>query len=1498
MFYPVPVSLSLMVKSFVVLLLSLPSFSVWAFYGSLQKLSSPVFNGLVFAVLIVMLGLTISVIVLKLRLNARERAVLESNQRRQQVQEQMDRSASGIVQLDHSGTILYANSMAAYFFEKKIEQLIGTPFVDVCPEGIADDITQALERVKEVHIHCQLGHYHHHARMRITPQKKPIGDVATSVAIDDIHGYQQKIDQQNALNLDRQQAIEHADIGFCSINFDEEMLTVNAALSGLLGLASQRELSLESFSQFIDSDDQPKWQSFIQQLSEGQPQTFKGKLEVKKQLIPVKIDGQPHSTKGDEEISAATLIVTNLSRVEELRQQAELYQKQVKTIMGVSPLPVYLFNAKKHIIDCNQAFASMFGVPVNLLKNKAIDQIDAFDDDFKALHGGHGSIGTRKKSACINVGGGKQLEINLHLLSYKVGNEHADTVAIIEDLTPIQHMQQQVASGLQAISSLIERSPLGIAIFNDEDRILSVNPTLTGLLGKDRQALEKQTFYQLFNNPEQAGKAARLLHQTGHLNDFSASLIGAGEQAFSTRLDVTKLEGNETKYVCWITDSRKQQYLSDQLERLIRYSNMPVAILTSEGFTKLNPAACAFFDVKSEEELAGLSPASRKLNQTEQSAEKMAGHLARLQKERQVIEFSWVHQHKGEPLPCEVTLVPLFYQQDHTATLCMWTDLRALERANEARLEAVNLRQAAEREIAEKQQLLQNSQDLLASRARSLQNTQEKLQAAESDLAAKMDTIKGLQQAHEDISDHLKSVQDDYARNLELLTQSQKANAELEAQLEESSDKVNRLQKQRNQIADALQHSERSHKQAQEKLALSEQATQRLKEEQSKQQASLEASQAQISSLKQSIENKDKQLRDVSGQINNLQSQLVSSGQASEKLRERLANQRKASEVAEQKRRELELTCQAVQAELANKTSYTEHLQHEMKMLEQMSQQQKGDMEKQTQQLERELAAKQQQLDDTAQQLNQAKQQSEHEKQQRAEREAELNQLKSELQEVEKRHAEQQQKIAETDQKWQQQQAALQDELKAKQEKLQQVTEQLNSTQQQTDEERAQQAALVEKLEAELREVELRAAAQVDKIAQSDQQRQAEQQALAEELAAKRAQLDATQQQLDEHQRQVEAEKLARKAQQDKLAQLKQEMADVESRASKQREMMEGSDEQWRQHHAEIEKQKQQLQQALEQAEAQNQEMQSTLAAKLEALKGAESTVSKTQSDEQKLQKELAAAKEQAEALQAKLTRQEDQEKQLKQQVSEQQNSLQQREESIQALQQEQQRLTEALRKVKEEYEHSQSSLNDQNSSQQQLSEQLKELETELKNSKQQLNDKESALKDAQQLIASHASKLAEQEHALIDAQKEELKQASGQQSGNTPQPVPEFAELPMPDEPEVWFELLPYLQNQRGITSLATALQQLIESLQSSISDMDKALQEDSERDIQLSARKLIAVLETIPSVPLNDMAKKLAYFCENRFIDNISIGWPAYKGQLMSTLRVIYSHLHGQQE
>jgi epidermal growth factor receptor substrate 15 len=1486
---------SLLTKLFAIQMLALLSSPVWAFSKPLQSLSTPILNMIVIVILALLLGLVISLFVFKQKIRTKEEALLDLAAQNQLAKEKTDRFIGAVVHLDELGNVIYANQMAAYFLVKKIDDMLGKSFVQLCPKSIHQQVNRALEQTTEQKIQCLLGKRQRDVKIRIAPQKQLIGELATFVTIEDVQSYQQQIDEQQAIDQHSESALIHAHVALAKFDFTKQTIGLNPPLCKLLSHDSGDTVTLEIFRTFIEQSQHAKWQYTVKQLVEGRSVDLISQLSIKDRLIPVKIVAHPYIARGQKKPESAILVFDSLLKLEQLEQQSGLYQRQLKSVMAASPLPIYFMNADQQIVNCNQAFCVFFKIEINLIKGKRIDDIECFDDALKAQHTNANDVGTRRQSIATKVGD-QQMEINLYFLSYQNDGKHAGSVAIIEDLTAIKLMKREVMSQTEKIHDLIEHSPLGIAIFDHEDKLTGVNAALTNLLDQDKPALEKQTFYHLFKNPEQSGMAARLLHQKGHIDNFEAELVCADDNTLATRIDVSKLAGSERQYVCWVTDSRQQQFLSYQLNQLISYSHMPVGLIGENGFTQLNPAACALFDAKSEDELMGLSPASETLNADQENTDKMATYLARVQADKKALSISWSHQLNGKVLPCEITLVPLFERDKFISTLCMWVDLRAIEKANGARLEAVNLRQAAEREIAEKRQLLQSSQDLLASGARSLQDTQERLQKAENDLAAKMNTIVDLQQAHEDISDHLLCLQDDYARNRELLAKSQENNGELEVQLEDSSDKANRLQKQRNEIADALQYSDHKHKKAQEQLALSVQNTHRLKEEQAQQQGSLEALLDKISSMKNSIDSKDKQISDVSGQINSLQSQLNSSAQTSEKLYQQLMNQRKASELAEQKRRKLELTCQAAQSELGNKSSHIEHLQHEMNMLEQMSQQQKGDIEQQTQQLEQELKAKQQQLDATEDALSEARQLSEQEKQQSALREAEVAKLQQELQDVEQRSIEQQQKIIETDAKWHPQQVALQEELKAKQEELQSTTAQLSNTRQQTAEQKAQHATLIETLQAELNDVQQRAVAQDEKITQRDQQWQEKQQALAEELAAKKSQLDATQKQLSAHQQQVEAEKLAHKVQQDKLVQLKQEMANVGSRSIKQREMMDGNDEQWRQHHAEIEKQKQQLQEALEKAETQNTAMQSTLASKLEALLSAESTVSKTQSDEQKLQQQLNAAKEQADALEAKLAQYEEQEKRLKQQVVEQQQSLQKREDNIESLQQEQQRLTEALRCVKEQYAPSKASIGDQNTSQQQLSAQLNALEAELQDSQSQLNDKESALQEAQKQIAGSADKLAAQEQALIDAQKQELRQVNEQQPTVKQEQVPEFALLTMPTDPTIWFDLLPYLQHCQSVTSLASTLQNLMNELQQQIEALDTAVNGNNSRDIQLWAHKLISVLEGIPSAPLSDMANRLQVSCENRMIDNIAIFWPSAKHNLLLTLRVIYSHLHAE--
>jgi hypothetical protein len=57
--------------------------------------------------------------------------------------------------------------------------------------------------------------------------------------------------------------------------------------------------------------------------------------------------------------------------------------------------------------------------------------------------------------------------------------------------------------------------------------------------------------------------------------------------------------------------------------------------------------------------------------------------------------------------------------------------------------------------------------------------------------------------------------------------------------------------------------------------------------------------------------------------------------------------------------------------------------------------------------------------------------------------------------------------------------------------------------------------------------------------------------------------------------------------------------------------------------------------------------------------------------------------------------------------------------------------------------------------------------------------------------------KLVEQESAFLSAHKEELQQALGQQPVQKNKAPSDIEKIVMPDNPEVWFDLLPYLQNQ-----------------------------------------------------------------------------------------------------
>ena len=1579
----------------------------------------------------------------------------------------------GMLHVNLAGEIIFVNTVAAFFLGSKEEKLINRPLIEVFDDAEQQAIGGALASNQYAGLQTYVAASKRHLQLGFSKQSNINHDVANVISLADVTNYQHQIKQQSSHLNSLNQGLEQGGLAKLTIDFDDNTFSSDQLFADLLLSAKPLKGELNQLKKMLNTKEVFEWEKALElskkqhqmdficeflliHINQSISQGSEPKEAQKQNTIHLRFIGVSRNKNDKGDTTRLDFIVQNMTELEHQKGLQLASQQQVNTLLTASPNAVYILDEQGQFIDCNSIFEMMFKQKLSKIKNKTIQELDILPAEINRLHRENSS-----NFSSVNAGHDKEFEwplsdevLHTLKLTLKVFSDKnkkpAGVVGVIQDMTELKLSQKQLEQERKHFMTILDLAPVAVATLDAEDRIIRANIAMTDRLGLSERELKKDTFYQLFNDSSHAGNAAKQIHQTGRLRGFAANLIGKNEELHPSELHVDCLNKQKQEYLCWISDRTKEQFHQDKFDGLLQHSSLPMAILGEQGFIKLNPAACAFFNVQDEHELFGSTPFAGELNLDPQASEELERHLSKVRLDGQAKSLQWEHKVGQVSLPCQATYVPMYKGQDFDSILCIWTDFRDLQQADEARMQAMNLHQAAEKEVAENQQLLRCSQDQLATKMKNLADTESKLQAAQEDLSEKQTEFTDLQQAHQSVRDNLQELQQDYNQSRTQLGEAQNANSELASQLEVSTAKVSGLQAQRNQISDALQNSEKKYKTAQRELIESELNAETLKQEQLSQQTKMDDFVSEINGLKESIQQKDLQINDVGGQINSLQSELTRSGNTSEKLRELLVNQRKASEQAESQRRNLEQTYKIAESELSNKVRHVEHLQNEMQKIEEMSNQQKGDMQQQQsqlvqeleakqqqlqqtqqvldetkqvaeqdrqakqqqqnqldtlqqelsemesqsqqqqqeiaeteqewqaqqQQIQQELAAKQQQLQDTERTLQQAKAQSEAEKTEKTQQLAVFEKLQTELAEVEQRNSQQQQQIAERDREYQQQQENMQQELKAKQQQLheteqnlseakeqtqaqkkqqqslfeklqdelgemetrnaqqqqqmansdeewqlqqqkvqqeliakqqqlQQTEQLLSQTKQQTEAEKVaekaekeQQQTLFEKLQNELQEMEQQSTQQQQNIAQSDQDWQKQQQALKDEVEAKRQQLQHTQSNLDDIKRQADDDKLARLEQQQKLDQLTVELTDVESRAVKQKEMIEGSDEQWRKHHAEIEQQKVQLQQALTEAEKQNSQMQQKLEGNLEQLQEAESQVSETQSGEQKLQDELNHARNEADQLQQRIQQQEEHERKLQQQLEQQQQSLHGSEQSIHSLEEKQTQLTEQLQAVQQEYSNSKESLNDQHSDHAELAEQLQKLEKDLHSSQSQLSDKESALQEAKQELESNQVKLVEQENALLSAHKEELQQAIEQKRQQQPmqenKAPSEIAKIVMPNNPTVWFNLLPYLQNQNVATPLPVALAELMDELENGIQETDIAVDEDDVTSILRGARKLVIVANKVNSEALTDVVTRLEADCRQGLVDNISISWPTVQRSLNNTLRVIHSHLY----
>ena len=1445
----------------------------------------------------------------------------------------LDNMPSGMLHLDLDGKVIFANNKAARLMGRDINNLHGSNFfecfsnqdINILQEAFSAPDSSIQVRAKASNLYLKISFGCTITESHMLENKVPFRVLTLSD--------ENKIQKDLLQNIDmlehQHHILNNLQFARLCLDMDNNTYVCDAKFDSLLSLggmsehenASSDAQALKYFEDKVHNSDLTKWKNALNQAR----QSTCAQLDCRVQLttqdsnkvyigVSIKLVGTSPSQSAEqgEELlhNTVEVFISENCEYEDNKQKIEVLTQQQQTFLSAAPGATYALDGNGNILWSNASFNQLIRQIAPDNKSHNVLDMGVFPEDIKKLHQTPPGVSTRSYNTEfeLNSPDGKLLWIKLSLAFYSSknrlnGQNSVGMVGVLSDVTELTKTKKALEQEQAQRAKMLDLAPVAIATINANDEIISANKVMSERLKFSDKEFKKHSFYHLFSDPVEASRAAKHINSSGQLRDFHAKLKGKDSKLHPSELHVDLINKDNKEYLCWIADRSDEQFQQDKFESLLLHSSMPMALLGENGFSQVNQAACDFFCVEDEFDLFGVAPHSSRLNTNKQSAKQLADIIAEIKHSGKAKSVHWQHCVGEHALPCQATYVPMYKDQAFDSILCIWTDKRELQKADEARMQAINLHQAAEREIAEKQKLLANSQDQLATKMRTLADTQTKLQSVQENLSETQVEYTHLQQQHRNVSDNLDQLKQQYSHSRVMLADAQRTNAALHTQLEDSSEKVKGLVGQRAQIAQALKNSESKYKAAQNDLVISQENAQNLQQEQQSQQTKMQALLEQIHDMKQAVTNKDTQITQVSQQICELQSQLSSSSNVTETLREQLINQRKASEQAELQRRELEQTCQLAQAQLSTKVRHMNHLQSEMEKLEEMSKQEKGDMAAQQSALKLELQSKLDQLDATQRALSEAKEATEQEKREKAAQQAKLEKMQSELLDAEENVRAQQQEMEqkEKDERIAQKQVQhkLWEELKSKQLKLQETEQILSQSKQQTEAEKAEkekQSQLFEQLKSELQDIERRNIVQQQKMAQSDEQMQRNKDLLKQEVDTKREQLEQTKQALDEIKRQADQERLTRIEQEQKLEQLSLELNDVETRANKQKEMLAGNDEQWRKHHGEIEEQKQALQKALAKAEQQNCHLKDQLENKLGALQAAQTQVDKTQMGEEELQNELENARNQAQELQLKIAQQEQKEEQLQHQLGEQQQVLEAKESSISELQSKQKALTDELASVQKEYANSKESLSEQHSSHSSLSSQMSELESALNQSKQQLADKEAALQAAQSQLESSQQKLTEQENALLSAHKQELQEATAQASqqvGQSSLARPQIDELQMPENPTVWFDLLSYLQSQPQIESLPIALSQLMDELECNINETQSAIESNDNKSILASAKKLVKIADKINSDALSYLMQSIENDCSNSMIDNVSIRWPATKQGLQKTLRVVYSHL-----
>jgi two-component system, NtrC family, sensor kinase len=290
------------------------------------------------------------------------------------------------------------------------------------------------------------------------------------------------------------------------VNAGGRIVYANEAACRLTGRTREQMLAL-AFADLDAHCAQLGWTALAARIREREPVILRTEhLTPEGVRVPVETTAHSLAWSG---LESCVIFARDLSAQHAAESAARESEARLRSIFEGVETGIFLIDPKQHrIVDANPVALHLVGAPLEKVAGAVCHRFVCPADKGRCPVTDLGQTVDNSERVLLTVGGEKRAIIKT-VRPVEMGGE-AYLLESFLDITDRKRAEQRLAEQTAYLNTLIDTSPLGIAVFDREGRIQTSNAALERLFGFTREEMQGASLHELFLQEDRAAEAQRL----------------------------------------------------------------------------------------------------------------------------------------------------------------------------------------------------------------------------------------------------------------------------------------------------------------------------------------------------------------------------------------------------------------------------------------------------------------------------------------------------------------------------------------------------------------------------------------------------------------------------------------------------------------------------------------------------------------------------------------------------------------------------------------------------------------------------------------------------------------------------------------------------------------------------------------------------------------------------------------------------------------------------